>query len=188
MAIVEAKNLFKSYGGKSAVNDLSFTVEPGEILGVIGPNGAGKSSTIRMILDFIRPDSGEIKLFGGGMKESLKNRIGYLPEEKGLYRNLSVMGLILYLSSLKGVDRPTAKKRALVLLERTGLVESSERKIRQLSKGMGQMIQLIVTILHDPELIILDEPFSGLDPVNLDALKAIVLEMKQAGKTIIFST
>ena len=188
MASVAVKNLNKSYAGKSAVKDLSFTVEPGEILGLIGPNGAGKSSTIKMILDFIEPDSGEIRLVGAQMDESCKNQIGYLPEEKGLYKNLTAIELILYLSSLKGLDKKKARSKASELLRRTGLQESEKKKIKELSKGMGQLIQLVVTIIHDPSLIILDEPFSGLDPVNTEVVKSIVAELRDRGKAIVLST
>ena len=188
MPSVSVQSLNKSYGDISAVRDLSFTVEPGEILGLIGPNGAGKSSTIKMILDFIRPDSGEITVFGGRVDDSCKNKIGYLPEEKGLYRTLTVIDLIVYLASLKGMDRSSARKQARSLLERTGLTESEKKRIKELSKGMGQMIQLIVTIIHGPQLIILDEPFSGLDPVNTELLRSIVEELRDDGKAIILST
>lgn len=188
MNTVEARNLSKSYGSITAVRELSFSVEPGEILGLIGPNGAGKSSTIKMILDFIRPDSGEVRVLGGPMSESIKHQIGYLPEEKGLYRNLTAMELILYLSSLKGLVRPVAQQRAEVLLERAGLLEHGKRKIKEMSKGMGQMIQLIVAIIHEPALVILDEPFSGLDPVNTELTRSMISELRDNGKAIILST
>ena len=166
MPAVEVKNLFKSYNGQIAVKDLSFSVEQGEILGLIGPNGAGKSSTIKIMMDFMKPDSGVVDLFGESMRESTKNRIGYLPEARGLYKELNAIDCILYLASLKGMDKTTARKRAIELLDRTGLLESEKKKIKYLSKEMGQMIQFIVTIIHDPELLIMDVPFSGLDPVN----------------------
>jgi ABC-2 type transport system ATP-binding protein len=188
MPSVSVQALHKFYAGKPAVRDLSFTVEPGEILGLIGPNGAGKSSTIRMMLDFIQPDSGEVRILGGVMDAGRKNRIGYLPEEKGLYKDSTAIDLILYLASLKGMDSTSARKKAEGLLGRTGMADSAKKKIREMSKGMGQMIQLIVTIIHDPELIILDEPFSGLDPVNTELLKNIVGELRDAGTAIILST
>ena len=166
MSTVEVKNLFKSYNGQIAVKNLSFSVDPGEILGLIGPNGAGKSSTIKIMLDFMKPDSGDVELFGGSMSEATKNRIGYLPEARGLYKELKAKDCILYLASLKGMDKTTAKERTVQLLDRTGMLESEKKKIKHMSKGMGQMIQFIVTIIHDPELLIMDEPFSGLDPVN----------------------
>lgn len=188
MMTVAVHHLYKSYNGKPAVKDLSFSVAPGEMLGLIGPNGAGKSSTIKMILDFMKPDSGEIEIFGEAMTEATKDRIGYLPEEKGLYKKLSALDQIIYLASLKGVDRATANERAHELLQRTGMFESRGKKIKEMSKGMGQMIQLIVTIVHDPELVILDEPFSGLDPVNTELLKNIVGDLRDEGKSIILST
>jgi len=188
MHSIEVENLSKSYGGVEAVKELSFTLSQGEVLGLIGPNGAGKSSTVKMILDFIKPDDGRITVLGGRMSNAVKGRVGYLPEEKGLYRNLTAMDQILYLASLKGLDRTTARERASELLERMGLTESSGKKVKELSKGMGQMIQLIVTLIHDPELIILDEPFSGLDPVNTELLRTIVAEHRDRGKAIILST
>lgn len=188
MTAVAVKRLHKSYAGKSAVKDLTFSVDRGEILGLIGPNGAGKSSTIKIILDFMKPDSGEVKIFGQQMDETCKNQIGYLPEERGLYKKLTAMDLILYLASLKGMDREAAGKRADVLLERTGMLDSRKKRIKEMSKGMGQMIQWIVTIIHDPSLIILDEPFSGLDPVNTELLKNMITDLRDEGKAIILST
>ena len=156
MTAVEVNHLYKSYADITAVNDLTFSVDPGEILGLIGPNGAGKSSTIKIILDFMKPDSGEVKIFGQQMNEALKDQIGYLPEERGLYKRLTAIDLILYLASLKGMDKATAEKKANVLLEQTGMLESKKKKNKEMSKGMGQLIQFIVTVIHDPELIILD--------------------------------
>jgi ABC-2 type transport system ATP-binding protein len=188
MKAVEVNHLYKSYTGKKAVEDLSFSVNPGEILGLIGPNGAGKSSTIKIMLDFMKPDSGEVKIFGQQMNEALKNQIGYLPEEKGLYKKLTAIDLILYFASLKGMDKSSAKEKADVLLKRTGMFESRKKKIKEMSKGMGQIIQFIVTIIHDPNLIIMDEPFSGLDPVNTELMKNIVSDLRNDGKAIILST
>jgi ABC-2 type transport system ATP-binding protein len=188
MKAVEIQHLFKSYAGKSAVKDLTFSVDQGEILGLIGPNGAGKSSTIKMILDFIKPDSGEVKIFGHGMSEAYKNQIGYLPEERGLYKKLTAIDLILYLASLKGMDKVTAEQRALALLDQTGMLENKKMKNKDMSKGMGQIIQFIVTIIHDPKLIIMDEPFSGLDPVNTEIVKNIIGKLRDEGKAIILST
>ena len=188
MTTVEVKHLNKSYAGKMAVKDLSFSIGPGELLGLIGPNGAGKSSTIKIMLDFLKPDSGEVRIFGNKMTEASKNRIGYLPEEKGLYKRLSAMEQILYLASLKGMDASLAKLKAEELLRKTEMWDSRKKKIKEMSKGMGQMIQFIVTIIHDPELIILDEPFSGLDPVNTELLKAMVGQLRDEGKSIILST
>jgi ABC-2 type transport system ATP-binding protein len=188
MTTVDVKHLNKSYAGKMAVKDLSFSVSPGELLGLIGPNGAGKSSTIKIILDFLKPDSGVVRVFGSKMTEGSKDRIGYLPEEKGLYKRLSAIEQILYLASLKGMDSSLAKVRAEELLRKTDMWESRKKKIKEMSKGMGQMIQFIVTILHDPEVIILDEPFSGLDPINTELLKVLVGQLRDEGKTIILST
>jgi ABC-2 type transport system ATP-binding protein len=188
MTAVEVNHLYKSYADVTAVNDLTFSVDPGEILGLIGPNGAGKSSTIYMILDFMKPDSGEVKIFGQQMNEAIKDQIGYLPEERGLYKRLSAIDLILYLASLKGMDITTAEKKANVLLEQTGMLESKKKKNKEMSKGMGQLIQFIVTVIHDPELIILDEPFAGLDPVRTETIKNIIGNLRDEGKAIILST
>jgi len=188
MTTVAVHHLKKSYSGTPAVNDVSFDVNPGEILGLIGPNGAGKSTTIKTVLDFMKPDSGEIHIFGEPMNEAAKDNIGYLPEEKGLYPKLTAIDLIVYLASLKGLSKSDALKKADPLLERTGMFESRKKKIKEMSKGMGQMIQFIVTIIHDPQLLILDEPFSGLDPVNTEIMKTMIAERRDQGKAIIFST
>jgi ABC-2 type transport system ATP-binding protein len=188
MRAVAVHHLNKSYGNVAAVKDLTFSVEPGEVLGLIGPNGAGKSSTIKMILDFMKPDSGEIEILGHPMSEATKDRIGYLPEEKGLYKKLSALDQIIYLASLKGMGKAAAEERANELLRRTGMYESRKKKIKEMSKGMGQMIQLIVTVVHDPELIFMDEPFSGLDPVNTELVKNVVGELRDEGKAMVLST
>jgi len=188
MSTVEVDHLYKTYADITAVNDLSFAVHPGEILGLIGPNGAGKSSTIRIILDFMKPDSGEVKLFGQPMNETLKDQIGYLPEERGLYKRLTAIELILYLASLKGMDKTTAKEKADELLKQTGMLEYKNKKNKEMSKGMGQLIQFIITVIHNPELIILDEPFSGLDPVRTEAVQKIISNLRDEGKAIILST
>lgn len=188
MTAVTVNHLYKSYAGKTAVKDLTFSVDHGEILGLIGPNGAGKSSTVKIILDFMKPDSGEVKIFGHQMNEACKNQIGYLPEERGLYKKLTAIDLIIYLASLKGMDNALAEKKANVLLQQTGMLESKKMKNKEMSKGMGQIIQFIVTIIHDPKLIILDEPFSGLDPVNTEIIKNIIGNLRDEGKAIILST
>lgn len=188
MKTVEVNHLFKSYKEVIAVHDLSFSVKPGEILGIIGPNGAGKSSTIKIILDFIKPDSGEVFVFGQKMNESFKNRIGYLPEERGLYKKLSAIELILYFASLKGMDKKSAEKKADELLIKTGMFENKYKKNKEMSKGMSQLIQFIVTVVHEPDLIILDEPFSGLDPIRTEAVQSIISGFRDKGKTIILST
>jgi len=188
MKAVEVNHLYKSYAEVTAVNDLSFIVDPGEILGLIGPNGAGKSTTIKIILDFMKPDSGVVKIFGQTMNEALKDHIGYLPEERGLYKRLTAIELILYLASLKGMDKAKAERKANVLLEQTGMLEYKKRKNKEMSRGMGQLIQFIVTVIHDPELIILDEPFSGLDPVRTETVQNIIGNLRDEGKAIILST
>ena len=188
MTAVAVHHLYKSYGSKIAVKDLTFSVDPGEILGLIGPNGAGKSSTVKIILDFMKPDSGEVEIFGHQMNEATKDLIGYLPEEKGLYKNLAAIDVILYLASLKGMDRALAERKANELLRRTGMLENKKMKIKHMSKGMGQVIQFIVTIVHDPELLIMDEPFSGLDPVNTELMKNMIGNLRDEGKAIILST
>jgi ABC-2 type transport system ATP-binding protein len=188
MKAVEANHLFKSFSDKTVVNDLSFSVAPGEILGLIGPNGAGKSTTMKTILDFIKPESGDVKVFGGPLNDGSKNQIGYMPEEKGLYKRLSAIELIIYLASLKGMDRRSAEQKANSLLDQTGMLPHRNMKIGGMSRGMGQMIQLIVTIVHDPKLIILDEPFSGLDPINTNLLKTMLANLRDQGKAVILST
>jgi ABC-2 type transport system ATP-binding protein len=188
MTAIEVNHLYKSYADVTAVNDLTFSVNPGEILGLIGPNGAGKSSTIKIILDFMKPDSGTVKLFGQQMNEALKDHIGYLPEERGLYKRLTAIELILYLASLKGMDKAAAEKKADILLEQTGMLENKNKKNKEMSKGMGQLIQFIVTVIHDPELIILDEPFAGLDPVRTETIQNIIGNLRDEGKAIILST
>ena len=176
---VEVKHVVKTYANKVAVNDVSFSVGRNEILGLIGPNGAGKTTTIRMMMDIIKPDSGEITVFGDKLSEASKNKLGYLPEERGLYKKLTVIDSIIYLASLKGMDKRTAMERADVLLTKTGMLANKNKKIEELSKGMGQMIQFIITIIHDPHLVIMDEAFSGLDPVNAELLKSLILELKE---------
>ncbi|HEX7628181.1 MAG TPA: ATP-binding cassette domain-containing protein, partial [Candidatus Methanoperedens sp.] len=159
---VKVSNLAKSYNGQDVVRDISFDISKGEIFGLIGPNGAGKTTIIRMLLDIIRPDSGEIMILNNALSDDIKNRIGYLPEERGLYKKLTVFETLIYLGALKERD---SKERAAFLLEKMGMLEHKDKKISELSKGMQQKIQLIAAIIHDPEFIILDEPFSGLDPV-----------------------
>jgi ABC-2 type transport system ATP-binding protein len=188
MSTVEVSHVVKSYTGKVAVDDLSFSLAPGEIFGMIGPNGAGKTTTIRMMMDIIKPDSGEIAIFGEKLSEATKDRVGYLPEERGLYKKERVIDAIVYLASLKGMDPRAAEKRADELLGQTGMLPNRKKKIDELSKGMGQIIQFIITILHDPELIVLDEAFAGLDPVNTELLKGLVLDLRKRGRTIMLST
>ena len=188
MPAVEVTNVVKIYGERRVVNNVSFTVAPGEIFGLIGPNGAGKTTAIRMMMDIIKPDSGEISILGERLVENTKNKIGYLPEERGLYRKTTVLKSLVYLASLKGISSQKAESRAEELLKRVDMLPHKEKKIEELSRGMGQIIQFLVTIIHDPQLIILDEPFAGLDPVNTELLKEIILELRGQGKVIILST
>lgn len=188
MSVVEVNHVVKSYDDKAVVNDVSFSVNQGEIFGLIGPNGAGKTTTIRMIMDIVKPDSGEVRILGKRLGEATKNKVGYLPEERGLYRKLSTIDSIVYLASLKGMDKRLARKKAEELLQNVDMLPHKEKKIEELSRGMGQIIQFLVTIIHDPQLVILDEPFAGLDPVNTESLKTMILELKNQGKAIILST
>src|SRR6266581_1124254 len=179
----------KRFAGHTAVDGLSLSVSPGAIYGLLGPNGAGKTTTIRMIMDIIEPDEGTVRLFGergGGRAHSA--RIGYLPEERGLYRRMRVLDVIVFLAEMKGVERRAARAKATRWLERLGLEQWRLRRIDELSKGMQQKVQFISTILHEPELVILDEPFAGLDPVNTRVLKDAVLELTRRGVTVLFST
>ncbi len=185
---VEISHINKSFGGNMVVQDVSFTIETGEVFGLVGPNGAGKTTTIRMLMDIIRPDSGEIRLFSQPLGEESKNRIGYLPEERGLYRKMRVSDTLVYLASLKNVETRVAKERAEELLREMDMLPHRGKKISELSRGMGQIIQFLVTITHNPDLIILDEPFAGLDPVNRQLLKEILLGLRRQGKVIILST
>jgi ABC-2 type transport system ATP-binding protein len=186
--LADISHINKSYGGKQVVQDVSFTLAKGEVLGLVGPNGAGKTTTIRMLMDIIKPDSGEIQVFGRPIDEQAKNRIGYLPEERGLYRKMKVSDNLIYLSRLKDISSETARERAQALLKEVDMSAHQGKKVSELSRGMGQIIQFLVTLSHDPSLIVLDEPFAGLDPVNRMLLKEITLELKAQGKTIIFST
>jgi len=188
MLAVEVNNIVKSFADKVAVDNLSFSVAPGEMFGLIGPNGAGKTTTIRMMMDIIKPDSGEVTILGEKLSEATKDRLGYLPEERGLYKKLGVIESIVYLASLKGLDKHSAEEKANQLLEKTGMSASKNKKIEELSRGMGQIIQVIVTIIHDPQLVILDEPFAGLDPVNTELLKGIFTDLRDQGKAVILST
>jgi len=188
MSVVEVRRVSKSFGGNRVVDEVSFEVGAGEIFGLVGPNGAGKTTTIRMLMDIIKPDAGELRLFGEHLGEETKNRVGYLPEERGLYRKLTVMEVLTYLAALKDVPPGRAKSRAIELLQRTNMLSHQNKKIEELSRGMGQLIQFIATIIHDPDLVILDEPFSGLDPVNIFLLKEMIAELRGQGKSIILST
>jgi ABC-2 type transport system ATP-binding protein len=188
MKAIEVENISKQYGSFYAVKDLSFDVLKGSVYGLLGPNGAGKTTTIRMIMNVIIPDQGNIHVLGEKMSEDMKSRIGYLPEERGLYPKMKVGELLLFLAGLKGFRGQEAKKGIDGWLDRFDLSKWKEKKAEELSRGMQQKVQFIATVVHKPELIILDEPFSGLDPVNTKLLKDIMLEMKGEGVTIIFST
>ncbi|MBE2199855.1 MAG: ATP-binding cassette domain-containing protein [Anaerolinea sp.] len=178
----------KSFGQVKAVQDVSFEVYPGEIFGLLGPNGAGKTTTIRMMLDIFRPDGGSVSILGGDLTEAKKQRIGYMPEDRGLYKDLKLEPTLIFLATLKGMDANTAKKELVGWLRRLDLYDHRDKKVQELSKGMQQKAQLIATLLHNPDIIIVDEPFSGLDPVNTRLAKVILEEQRQAGKTIIMST
>jgi ABC-2 type transport system ATP-binding protein len=188
MNTVEVENIVKTFGDKVAVDKLSFSVAPGEIFGLIGPNGAGKTTTIKMVMDIIKPDSGEVTVLGEKMTEAAKNKIGYMPEERGLYKKKRVLDVIVYLAMLKGMSQRDAEEKANRMLEQTGMLPHARKKIEELSRGMGQIIQFIVTTIHDPQLLILDEPFSGLDPVNTEASMKMVLDLRSQGKAVILST
>jgi ABC-2 type transport system ATP-binding protein len=188
MPFVEVNHVSKTYGDRTVVNDVSLDVGEGEILGLIGPNGAGKTTTIRIIMDLIRSDSGEVKILGKRLDEAAKNSIGYLPEERGLYLNMTVTESLIYLASLKGMEVHRAATRTDELLARVGLLPHKQKKIKELSRGMGQFVQFLVTIIHEPRVIILDEPFANLDPVNTQLIKDMVLELRNRGRAIILST
>jgi len=189
---IDIRNVVKRYDQHVAVRDLSLQVPRGSVYGLLGPNGAGKTTTIRMILDIILPDAGSISIFGRQNTDpGILNKVGYLPEERGLYKKMQVRRVLLFLAELKGIRPTDAAKRIDEWLERFSLVTDrdwGEARIDELSRGMQQKVQFIATLLHDPDLVVLDEPFSGLDPINAQALKDAVLELKQRGKTVIFST
>lgn len=178
----------KHYGSYHAVRDLSFDVQREEIFAMLGPNGAGKTSTIRMILDILKPDSGQISVLGKPFTEETKNLIGYLPEERGLYRSVKLVDMLTYLGQLKGMHRQDAQRKSVELLERVGLGDHIKSKVSELSRGMAQKVQFVATILHSPELIVIDEPFSGLDPVNTQVMKDLLFELRAGGTTIVMST
>lgn len=186
--ILKVENIVKSFGDYKAVNDVSFQVEKQKVFGLLGPNGAGKTTTIRMINNILIPDTGIITIFGEKLSEDSQNRMGYLPEERGLYKKIKVLEQLIYFGQLKGMKRFEASQQAKKWLKQLDAAEWENKKIQELSKGMQQKVQFISTILHDPDLIILDEPFSGFDPINTETLKQIILDLKNEGKTIILST
>lgn len=188
MNAVEASQISKHFSTTCAVDNLSFEVHCGEIFALLGPNGAGKTTTLRIALDILKPDTGAITVLGGPLTQAMKDRIGYLPEERGLYRNITVLDCLTYLGTLKGMDTKLAKSRANELLERVDLGPNKTQKVSELSRGMQQKAQFAATVLHDPDLVIIDEPFSGLDPVNTQLIKDMIYELKAQGKTVIMST
>jgi len=185
---VSIDHISKSFGEFTAVSELSLAVYPGRIYGLLGPNGAGKTTTIRMIVNIMAPDSGRIEVFGQQITPELQDRIGYLPEERGLYKKMKIGDQIKFFAALKNIPAKEADRRLTRWLDRLKLTEWKNKKASELSKGMQQKVQFLNAIIHEPDLLILDEPFSGLDPVNLELLKDVILELKAAGKTIIFST
>jgi ABC-2 type transport system ATP-binding protein len=185
---LDVQGVSKTYAAVEAVKDLSFTVRKGEIFGLLGPNGAGKTTTIRMSLDIIKPNAGEISVLGGPMTEEKKSRIGYLPEERGLYDDMTLLDTLLFLGQLKGLSRQTARERAEAYLREVELWDARDRKIEALSQGMNQKAQFVAGTMHEPELLIIDEPFSGLDPVNTRIIKDLLLRMRDRGTAIIMST
>jgi ABC-2 type transport system ATP-binding protein len=187
-AVLSLTNVSKRYGEFTAVNRINLSIPKGSVYGFLGPNGAGKTTTIRMILDIIRPDEGQIEVLGCTSAMQVRNRIGYLPEEKGLYKKMKVWAIISYFATLIGMHRKDAKLRAFELLEQYGLKDFANATVDSLSKGMGQKVQVLSSIAHNPELVILDEPFSGLDPVNQEVLEQLIRDLKNNGQTVIFST
>jgi ABC-2 type transport system ATP-binding protein len=186
--VIAVNHVSKSYGSFKAVKDLTFEVRAGEVFAMLGPNGAGKSTTLRMILDILRPDSGSIAVLGGPLNRERRDRIGYLPEDRGLYRSAKVIDMMVYLASLKGMQRDAARKRALELLDELGLGANANQKVSELSKGMQQKVQFAVTVQHNPDLVIIDEPFSGLDPVNTMVIKDLLMSFSQRGGAVVMST
>ncbi len=188
MVIIKVENVTKAFGKNIAVNDVSFEVEKGRIFGLLGPNGAGKTTTIRMINNILAPDSGQITINEHIASPLTQKMIGYMPEERGLYKKMKVGEQLLYLTQLKGMKTSAAKKSIDFWLERFEASDWKKKELGELSKGMSQKIQFIATIAHDPDIYIFDEPFSGLDPINSETLKEVIIELKEQGKTILFST
>lgn len=188
MNTIEVNNISKKFGFQKALDQVSFEVRPGEIFGLLGPNGAGKTTCIRIILDIFKPDEGSVSIFGSNMDEGKKDNIGYLPEERGLYQDIVLEECLIYLASLKGLSKSTSVTRINDYLERFNLSEHKKKKVKELSKGMQQKAQLITTLVHEPELVIIDEPFAALDPVNTQMVKDILREQKSLGRTIVMCT
>jgi ABC-2 type transport system ATP-binding protein len=188
MSTVEISHISKSFGSLKAVDDVSFEVEKGEIFGLLGPNGAGKTTAIRILLDIFKADHGSVSIMGGPMTEEKKDRIGYMPEERGMYQDIPLDRCLAYLASLKGLSPAESLPRINSYLERFDLLSSRHKKVKELSKGMQQKAQLITTLVHEPQLIIIDEPFSGLDPINTQMVKDLLHEQRKKGATILMST
>lgn len=188
MPILSLSHVTKRFEGHVAVRDLSFEVPAGGIFGLLGPNGAGKSTTIRMIMNVITPDEGSIAVLGQPASRELAPRIGFLPEERGLYKKMKVLQHLIFFGEIKGLQGSDARRRALDWLERLGLAQWADKPVEELSKGMQQKVQFIATLLHEPELVVLDEPFSGLDPVNSRVMKEAVVDIARQGRTVLFST
>jgi len=188
MPAVELSHIVKSFGSNRAVDDVSFSVDKGEIFGLLGPNGAGKTTCIRILLDIFKPDQGEVSILGGPMTEAKKDHIGYLPEERGLYQDIQLEKCLIYLATLKGLSTSDARQRVSKYLERFDLADHRHKKLKELSKGMQQKAQLIVTLIHEPEVLIIDEPFSALDPVNTQMVKDLLREERDHGKIILMCT
>ena len=188
MVIINVENITKAFGKNTAVNDVSFNVEKGRIFGLLGPNGAGKTTTIRMINNILAPDTGSITINGIEASPETQRMIGYMPEERGLYKKMKVEEQLMYLTQLKGLDTKSAHVAIDYWLDRFEASDWKKKEVGELSKGMSQKIQFIATIAHDPDIYIFDEPFSGLDPINSETLKEVIIELKDKGKTILFST
>jgi len=185
---IHLQGIAKSFGDQTAVEDLDLSVPSGSIYGLLGPNGAGKTTTLRIILDIIGPDRGRVEVLGSQVDDAVRSRVGYLPEERGLYPRMRVLDHLVFLGALKGMQQADARAAAQHWLERLELADRSTDRVATLSKGMQQKVQFLSTVLHHPDLLILDEPFSGLDPLNVDLLKEIVLERQRQGSTVLFST
>jgi ABC-2 type transport system ATP-binding protein len=188
MPVVELAGVTKAYENKVAVRDLSLSIDAGQMFGLLGPNGAGKTSSIRMMMGITLPDSGQVKLFDKPFERKSLERVGYLPEERGLYKKMKVLEQLVFFAELHGIERHEARKRATNWAKRLEIDDALGKKTEELSKGMQQKIQFIGSLLHDPGLIVMDEPFSGLDPVNAQLLERTLLELKDQGKAIVFST
>ena len=186
--VVTVDGVVKRFGSVDVVDRLTFDIRAGEVLGFLGPNGAGKTTMMRMILDIIRPDAGTIEVFGGPPGVEHQHRVGYLPEERGLYRDVTAVETLTYFGALKGLPASEARRRAERLLRELGLGDAMHKKAAELSRGMHQKVQVIATVLHEPDLLILDEPFAGLDPVNAQVLRELVLEQREQGAAVVMST